>query len=352
MNPGESTATSMVERARNIVDQSPIFIVGTPRSGTTLMGKILDRHPDISVAGETHFFIEVMPGGFKHGSHVSIDDIYSAAAKIYKNLGVHRFYRSQRRIEASFSVDDLIDLAQELGSDYRGLYQAFASLVSVTLGGKRLVDDTPRHIFNIDTIIQMFPDAKFVGMLRDPRAFLASYKNLWKITGKQEERRIRSLYHPLLSSVYWRSANSILFKYAASNKNLHIVRYKNLVTNPEREVQGVVRFLGQEYDGTMLEVENSNSSFGEERTGIFTTSLTKWREELEPHEIWIAQRVNKSMLERMELSPEPANPRLAAILWTVGSAPFSLLRTFWTNSERRGPLLEYLWRRIRGLFVN
>jgi len=96
---------------------SPIFVLGTPRAGTTLMARILDRHPRLFAPGETHFFEEIWPGMESEVQDMRAEELRLAASRLYHALGNHRFEDSQQKIEASFTLDELLDKAQGLGGE-------------------------------------------------------------------------------------------------------------------------------------------------------------------------------------------------------------------------------------------
>jgi hypothetical protein len=206
-------------------------------------------------------------------------------------------------------------------------------------------------LFHIHAIKAMFPEVKIIGMVRDPRDFLASYKNLWKVTAAPEIDRIRSLYHPVVTSYYWRSSLNTLLRHVhyCCRKHIHLVRYEDLVQEPEKAVRTLCDFIGVGYTPDLLAVDNENSSFENAGSGIYSSSIGRWRTALEPHEQWIAQYINRCNMARLhyvlEIVPFPVFSVFAAYL----VAPFALMRTFWTNRERRGPLPAYLARRIRGM---
>jgi hypothetical protein len=317
------------------------------------MARILDRHPRLYAPGETHFFEEIWPGREPEVRDARSGGLMHAASRLYYALGNHRFEASQQKIQESFTIDDLLDKAQCLGGGYRGLYAAFAHMLAVSDGADRIVDDTPRHLFHIHAIKAMFPGAKILGMVRDPRDFLASYKNLWKITDAAEMDRIRSLYHPVVTSYYWRSSIHTLLRHVhhCCRENIHLVRYEDLVQEPEKVVRVLCDFIGVDYTADLLAVDNENSSFENAGSGIYSSSMGRWRTALEPHEQWIVQNVNHSNMPRLhyllETVPFPVFSVFAAYL----VAPFALMRTFWTNRARRGLLPAYLARRIRGMLT-
>jgi hypothetical protein len=317
------------------------------------MARILGRHPRLDAPGETHFFEEIWPGREPEVLDMRSEELMLAANRLYYALGIHRFEVSQEKILSSFTIDDLLDRAQNLGGGYQGLFRAFSDLLTAGAGADRIVEDTPRHLFHMHAIKTMFPGAKILGMVRDPRDFIASYKNLWKITADIEKDRIRSLYHPVVTSYYWRSSMNTLLRHAnhCCRGYIHLVRYEDLVQEPEKVVRALCDFIDEGYNDDLLAIDNKNSSFEDAGSGIYSSSMGRWRTALEPHEQWIVQYVNRGNMARLDYLLEIVPFPVFSVFTSYLVAPFALMRTFWTNRARRGSLPLYLARRIRGMLT-
>jgi hypothetical protein len=332
---------------------TPVFIVGSPRSGTTLMAGILGQHPEFFSPGETHYFEEIWPGRAEASGNIRRTELEAAASRLYKSLGEHRFVESQEMIESAFKLEELLFRMKTISYDYSGLYTAFIQLLTESFGVERIVDDTPRHVFHLHTIRDIFPQVKVIGMIRDPRDFLASYKGYWRVTGPSETGRIRSLYHPVVTSLYWRSSTNTLLNHAHNccKDLIHIVRYEDLVTNPRDIVSEVCTFLGYEFSSSMLIIDSSNSTFDRNGTGIYSSSIGRWRHALEPHEIWIVQRINHDRLSELGYKFEEISTSIVKVLANLISAPFSLVGALWRNRNHVGRIGDYLVRRIKMVFL-
>jgi hypothetical protein len=256
-------------------------------------------------------------------------------------------------IESAFQLEDLLFWMNNIGFDYSGLYKAFIQLLAESFDAERIVDDTPRHVFHLHTIRELFPQVKIIGMVRDPRDFLASYKGYWRVTGSSETERIRSLYHPVITSLYWRSSTNTLLNHAHNccKDSIHIVRYEDLVTNPVEVVPEICGFLGCEFSPKMLCIDRSNSTFDRNRTGIYSSSVGHWRQALEPHEVWIVQRINHDRLSELGYEFEDISTSIVKVLATLVSGPFSMVGALWMNRHRVGRIGDYLVRRIKMVFL-
>ena len=84
--------------------KKPIFIVGTPRSGTTLAAKILGHHSNVFMPGETHFFDDIFSNSTEFGSLKYSDSINKVSVRLFDLYG--RYYEpdDQQRIEQAVLV--------------------------------------------------------------------------------------------------------------------------------------------------------------------------------------------------------------------------------------------------------
>ena len=128
------------------------FVGGCPRSGTTWLQLLLARHPDVYTARETHLFdryIEPLLGSFRNEGDLSSDD------------GMHGFV-GDRELEEEI----IAPLAEKVMTLYAGGRR----------GESLILEKTPGHIRQFPLIQRIFPGARFIEVVRDPRAVLASWK--------------------------------------------------------------------------------------------------------------------------------------------------------------------------------
>ena len=329
----------------------PLFVVGLPRSGTSLTAEILGRHSEVLSLGETHFF-EELTSGITPGRVGKMDSacLRDNAYHLYQSLERHKYRDILSQIEDWFSADDLVRAASEGGSTVGALYRAFIRLASDHASHEHWVcDDTPRHLFHLASALDWFPEAKIVVCVRDPRDFMCSYKNYWKKAAAPERRRIQRLYHPLLTSLYWRSGINVLGREASQLPEGRVlaVRYEDLVMAPEARVKELCSFLELPFEPAMLEVERANSSFDVGRKGIFTESVGRWRSCLDPEEVWYAQRLNGSRMKKHQYEVAPVTPSVWGVLRILASSPPAALSAIWSNRRRTESLLTFLLRRAR-----
>jgi hypothetical protein len=331
---------------------SPIFVVGAPRSGTTLTARILGKHSRIFMVGETHFFEDIYSRRQELGDPSDpkvMEIIIKRLSTIYQRYGP---VRNQPRVEKLFSDPSIM---KELKSSCKCYYDILSFFIKIQMecyeGKVRWVNDVPRDIFHIKEVLSFYPDAKVIVCVRDSRDFILSYKNLWKATGPSQSLRMKNLFHPIITSMLWKSSIkqiSIINPIIQSN-NFMMLHYEDLVNNSEMMIKSICKFVEEEFEEQMLYVDSHNSSFSQKGQGIFSTSVGRWRNQLSAEEAYLVQKITHKELERLGYKVEyiKVNPfKVAEIMSTL---PYALWRALYANKMHRGPLVPYLVRRVRAL---
>jgi hypothetical protein len=366
--------------------RAPVFIVGPPRSGTTLVAGILGNHPDVyaPAPGETYFFDDVWTRKRELGDLETAQQVSKAIERVITLFGRYDNPQMQTLVDQSIGRDQLLEhtmsfLVENPGlSGYGALYHAFTAQLAENAGKKRYCDDTPKHLFHLHTIFALLPEAlvggstRAIACVRDARDFLSSYKNWWKksIAGQ----RIKHLYHPIITSLLWNSSINLIRRhaYGCCQDRLMIVQYETLVKQPVSEIQRICNFLSLPDSGGapvseavitcwIDNLQSPNSSFDANigsaadrpgvvgtDTGIFSTSVDRWKDHLSPEEVWWAQRLTKRNLQSFNYSLANVHPSMAGLLSVLSSFPSALIRA--VRSAQRGPLVPYLAHRLGALF--
>jgi hypothetical protein len=231
------------------VMSGPIFVVGSPRSGTTLLRLMLTCHPHICIPPECSFAIWLYPR-YQQWRTERVDDF------VRDVLGC-------RKIETWRW--DAEGLAPFLQSQRPQTYARAAELVYLWYArcqardGVRWGDKNNFYIAHIETLREIFPDCVFVHIVRDPRSVACSYRQL-------AEAHIASRYAPKLpagieeAALHWRA--NIRMVTAAFGKlgwqGVYQVRFEDLVTNTRSILEHLCRSLAEPFDAGMLEYHARN----------------------------------------------------------------------------------------------
>lgn len=239
------TASVMDEGTAGHDDDGPIFIVGMPRTGTTLLERMLGRHPDVRSAGELPDFGE------------------SLAEAARRRLAAQP---GMTMVEASRSVD-----FAALGRDYvEGARQAAE-------GSRRFVDKMPINFMYCGLIRKALPRARILHLVRDPMdACYAIYKTLFNQAyffsyDLQELAAYYATYHRLMR--HW---------HAVMPGAILDVHYEDLVRDSDGQARRVLDWCGLEWRDAVLAPEGNEqpaltASAAQVREPIYSTSIQKWR---------------------------------------------------------------------------
>ena len=209
-DPGESAADHET--------QAPVFLVGFPRSGTTLLDQLLNAHPAIEVMEEK-----------------PVLDHVSAA------LGGAEATRPQAVLERDTT---------ELGALRRHYFEEAATHCPDRGPGSILIDKLPLNILNLWLAAALFPGAKVVMALRDPRdVCLSCFTNLFRLgpglAGFPSLESSADLYAAVMT--LWLESRQRL------NLSFHVVRYEDLIDDLETEARRLIAFLDLEWKEQVLD---------------------------------------------------------------------------------------------------
>lgn len=334
----------------------PVFVVGPPRSGTTLTARILDNHSAVFMPPETPFFEDIYARRRQLGDPATDPTVRRLIAERLKMLYLQYNNREQHlRIQRLFAETDL---AARLcaSQSYQEMMATFMTFRMRSAGKRRWGNNHPRDVFELRHIFALFPDAKVVVCVRNVLDFLASYREKWRRSeraGRDDNvERLRRLYHPVITSLLWRSsvrnANAAFQQWG---DQMFLNRYEDMVQNPERQTHRLCDFIGESFEPTMVNVRSNNSSQDVPAEGIFTTSVGRWRTILTDSEAYVAQMICRNEMQQLGYMPAPVAPDVRTVIRYSVSAPIYGWRALAANSGRRGPTIPYLAKRILGLMT-
>jgi hypothetical protein len=191
--------------------QEPVFIVGMPRSGTTLIQGILCNTGKYFPMPETHFFSRVVYG---------MPEVLNEKER----REIFRVLRDKSRIEIEKKALLKIESQQEAFEYVIGHFN--------TENKNTFLEKTPRHVFFYKKILRYYPSAKFICMIREPKNVVNSQLTNTRIQNKSIIR---------LCFLYNKIAESILK--IKSNPNVFMIKYEDLTKEPEPILKQTFEFL-------------------------------------------------------------------------------------------------------------
>ena len=236
-----------------------IFLISQPRSGSTLLQVLLSGNSEIATTSEP--WIALHPIFALHDG--AIDPQYGA------NLAKQALFDFLK--ESGVGIDFY---KEQISSLLGALYNQAIRYQ----GRKYFLDKTPRYYLIIDELYELFPEAKFIILFRNPLAVLNSVLISWV---KDDYSILLNHFDDLMI------APLKLVKFLNANQKKCIkVKYEDLVLKPEIIIKKICRFLGIRYSKDMLEYDgrlNAEWKFGDKigirsTTRPFTKSVDKWRD--------------------------------------------------------------------------
>jgi hypothetical protein len=329
----------------------PIFVVGAPRSGTTLCARILGEHPSLFAPGETHFMEDIYSRRREIGDLQTDQARQTVVDRLSDLYGRFNEPADQLRIDDALLSPEfrqkLIDGSQTM----RSALLCFMDAQTEAAGKSRWINHTPQDIFYTAELASMYAESRFILCVRDPRDFLLSYKLKWRTRESEDASRLKSLYHPIITSLLWKASSRrvIAAQESLAEDRTFLLRYEDLVSQPAETIRSLCEFLDEPFSSDLCELKFSNSSHSGEHREIHAQSIGRGRSELSAEEIWWAERLlRKEMLEfgYATTSPTPAVRKLVA---DVIRLPVNAVRALAANRAKTGPTIPYLFRRLRGL---
>ena len=277
----------------------PIFVIGHPRSGTTLLASMLGRHPDVASTPETLYLLQ---GRFQLAPAIATGP-GAVAARIHRTP-LRRLARDRARLEADLAAAAPLSEAKVFGV-------LLASFTRAS-GASRVVEKTPMHLRHVETILDWFPDARIVWILRDGRACVASLRKVpWASS------------NPTRLAADW--VRNMAFAEAAEARagaSLLRVRFEALTADPVAEMDRIQDFLGLPrseavHDHTRkVDTVKAFERGWKENVGkpIIGTRAEAWRDELTPAIRRTLAGIMDPTLARLGYPPEAGSGSLTGSL--------------------------------------
>lgn len=349
--PGEG-AVSARAGGRNGA-ASPVFVVGNSRSGTTMVGRALGRHPLVFTLGEIHFFEQLRSAGGV-GERMADEEGVRLASRL---LCIQRDGYLRQGDPARFRAEARQILHPEpRAATAAGVFERFLLHEAARDGKAVPCDHTPRNVFYIGEILRLYPRARVINMIRDPRDVLLSQKRKWKrrsLGAKGipllEALRAWANYHPITTSVLWNASVRAADRFAG-HERVRSLRFEDLLAAPESKLGGVCEFLGFPFEDDLLEVPQVGSSIGRDRPdrrGIDPGRAGSWKKGGLSHaELFLCQKVTGPLMRRHGYPVEPVTPNPLRVAGSVLALVPKLALALAANLGRMSNFGEALRRRL------
>lgn len=224
--------------------QGPLFIIGLPRSGTKLLRGLLNQNPRIFIPiVETHYlphFVNAYPD--------PLDE--QRLAELFDAFRQTTFYENYLRLGTVLTVQQLIERV-DTPTTWASLFK-FLQIYYATQGKPERFegiwgDKTPKYIYRIAELNRLYPQARFLHIIRDPRDYAVSVNRAW---GKSVYRAAEE----------WRDGIEQARRNAQKVNGRYLeIRYEQLLQQPERTLKEVCHFLQCAFTPQMLTTSEAGS---------------------------------------------------------------------------------------------
>jgi hypothetical protein len=280
-------------------NQKGLFIGGAAKSGTTLLVSLLDNHPQLVVVPEETGYLE------HRSKYRALRNEFARVEFLLNQSGLAGLSRGGMEPESTVPGADVRDYRQFNHQRFHFLARTFArqpwindSLVftetirayGITLGADwrncvRWVEKTPRTETCREAMDELFPEARLVQVVRDPRAVFASFKRRYMAS-----RGYHTKAHRLPRS--WNRSAREIPRLRRDPSRFLVIRYEDLVSHPRKVLETLCHFGGFDFCEKMLAPTRAgggwggNSAFHGFFNGISAAPANQWKGYLTPHEIW------------------------------------------------------------------
>lgn len=215
----------------NSTGKNLIFLISQPRAGSTLTQAILGSHPDIYTVSEP--WLMLLPIYYLHSRKYEVE--YNAE---WSQIALQEFLKILPNGEETY--------LEGIRRMYVYLYES-----ALNVSGKQyFLDKTPRYYHIIPELYQVFPDAHYIILLRNPLAVLCSIINTCV---KDKWDRLKLYKHDLLQA-----PNLLLQGIQTLKDKCIVLHYENLLANPEAEISQFCKKLELEFIPTMIHYGEQN----------------------------------------------------------------------------------------------
>jgi len=278
----------------------PFFIFGCPRSGTSLLTRMLDTHPNLAIPYESHFYNWAYP-------LIRRRDLSDASTRA-------RLVAEMLRTDPMTMWTPPLSAAETLAAiprhDPHGLFEGLMRAWTMREGKTRWGEKTPPHTLWWRTILGGFPDLQVIHLIRDGRDVALSHKAA--PFGPKHVYQVARRWVEYLSAA--EEAQAVLGEQAFLP-----VRYEDLLADPEPQLRRICAFLGEDFAPEMLTFYTDETAYPTDgrnlrnlKRPVLSNNTGKWRTQMSPRELRIFEALAGAELERYGYPRALENPRIPA----------------------------------------
>lgn len=304
--------------------KDPIFIVGLPRTGSTLWHNIFAKNEFICRIGEMHFLTPVRKD-FKYFIKNSVGDL-SKDENISKMFDLLLSGERLKGISDGFWTIELKDIPdaslkdnlvkRTLESD-RSVESIFKAIIEEYTAYKQKTQSCikfPLYVNHIPELAEWYPGCKIVHITRDPRAIAVSRKNDPAGTRKKVQK-----YPYLAWFIKKIMVSFVVFQYVWSSrlhvtyqrkyKNYRLFKYEDLLSDPRRTIEELCEHTGIDFNEDMLNPGKGQASSitDKKKEGFDSSAAFRWKKHITTFENRMITLFTRSSMRRFDYNPKSAS---------------------------------------------
>ncbi len=273
----------------------PIFIVGAPRSGTTLLQYILRSHPRVSLpTGESHFIVPLQRERERFGDLRRPENVRRVLEEMWRRS---RDFLATDLHGLRFDESTIPELAEVLAGagdgTMAGVIAALFDRNAAGEGKARWGDKTPYYVLHMPLLLEMYPEAQFVHLIRDGRDCALS------TLVRRDDFHVYNFY---CAAKYWQHYVEVGQEVGPTLAPGHYfeIRYEELLEDPPAILRRLCDFLGEEYSDQLVNFRKARDLGKTPLLGkpIQSDNKEKWRTQMSPRQLRAFEGVAGETLAR------------------------------------------------------
>lgn len=275
----------------------PVFVLGCDRSGTTLLSLLLSQSPDLHMTLESGFIPDLYKKREDYGDFNTpkqrwffIRDLQNTNATS-NTFAFDIFEMTEEQAEES--------IHQVAPTNYSGAIDALFNKTAAENGKPRWGNKTPKYVHHIDLLADLFPSAKIIHLIRDPRDVAASIKRVgWTSTIKE-------------AAQFWndRVTNGLQGRQLGAN-TYYELKYESLLESPSSTLQQIYEWLDIDFSDEVFEQyqEDHNRASITKHEELFDligkpidpSRAYAWKKSMSRADIAEIEKVNKELIQELD----------------------------------------------------
>ncbi len=254
------------------------FVIGSPRSGTTLLRFMLDAHPLLAIPPETGFLPLQIP--FWLSSHIQKRLFYLSLCR--RHSGWNDFGLSRKEFWKALETLSPFTVSDGL----RTFYRLYAEKLRKPYWG----DKTPSYTLHLPEIRQLLPEARFIHLIRDGRDAMISLRQQWFSPGASV----------VTQAEFWVNHVGTARRNGLNQIDYLEIRFEKLILEPHLQLRRICDFLNLQFNDSMLDYQHHASQRIQEHQGRSNLFGHQWLSPAQrrQQQVRTTQPLNEKLIEQ------------------------------------------------------